>query len=98
MEIDSWRWLNVMSYIHFSAGLVCVKFISLNLKTNHITEIEVYITITNYICIWIFVIIHYSSESVNRRTTDNTMTKRKMTNNGLLGTAQETKIEQHEPH
>jgi hypothetical protein len=38
-----------MSYIHFSADLVCVKFISLNVKTNHITKIDVYITITNYI-------------------------------------------------
>ena len=38
-----------MSYIHFSADLVCVKFISLNVKTSHITKIDVYITITNYI-------------------------------------------------
>jgi hypothetical protein len=82
-----------MSYIHFSADLVCVKFISLNVKTNHIAKIDVYITITNYMDFR-----YYSLFIRSRKSTDNKMTKQKRTNNGLLSIAQKTKIEQHELH
>ena len=67
MDLDSWTWLSVMSSIHFSAGLVCVKFISLNVKTNNIAKIDVYITITNYMDFRYYSLFIRSRKSKNDR-------------------------------